>query len=479
MDKLAERLVQVVPSERQLRWHELEFYSFIHFGINTFYNREWGNGKEDPAMFNPTELDTDQWIRSLKAAGIKAAILTCKHHDGFCLWPSKYTEHSVKNSPYKNGKGDIVKEMAESCKKYGLKFGVYLSPWDMHEESYGDSPRYNDYFINQLTELLTEYGGLFSVWFDGACGEGPNGKRQQYDWERYYSVIRKLQPEAVIAISGPDVRWCGNEAGHCRASEWNVVPKRLSLQNYVAERSQKEDDSSFREREVTQQDEDLGSREILKDEKEIIWYPSEVDTSIRPGWFYHEEEDDKVRSLESLLDIYYNSVGGNATLLLNVPPSKRGLIHENDAARLKEIGDYINKTFSNCITGSANITASSQEEDHTAENIKTEDINFYKAPNGEERVTLTFEYETEQSINHVVLRENLALSQRIEEFEIIAETSLGLKKIYEGTVVGSRKICVFDEVKTRKIILNILASRVSPTLRFVGIYTSNKGDGCN
>lgn len=471
MDKLAERLIKIVPSARQLKWHELEFYSFIHFGMNTFYNSEWGNGKENPAMFNPTELDTDQWISSLKAAGIKAAILTCKHHDGFCLWPSKYTEHSVKNSPYKQGKGDIVKEMAESCKKYGLKFGVYLSPWDMHDERYGDSPKYNDYFVSQLTELLTAYGEIFSVWFDGACGEGPNGKRQSYDWQRYYSAIRELQPEAVIAVSGPDVRWCGNEAGHCRASEWNVVAEKLSLPDYVAENSQKEDDAAFREKKYSFQDEDLGSRYALKDEKSLIWYPAEVDTSIRPGWFYHEEEDDKVKSLEHLMDIYYNSVGGNASLLLNIPPDKRGLIHENDVLRLKEIGEYIRKAFSDCITPKSKITASSQHNDYPVENVKTEDSNFYKACDGQERVTLTFEFEAKEIVKHVVLMEKLALSQRIEAFNIIAETDSGPKMIYEGTVVGSRKICKFHAVETKKITLNIIASRISPTLRYVGIYT--------
>ncbi len=207
MKTLVERLVEVVPSKRQLDWHELEFYSFIHFGMNTFCDREWGQGDEEPARFNPTELDTDQWIKSLKEAGIRAAILTCKHHDGFCLWPSKYTEYSVKNSPYKEGKGDIVREVAKSCKKYSIKFGVYLSPWDRHDKRYGNSAAYNEYFINQLTELLTEYGEVFSVWLDGACGEGANGRKQVYDWESYYRLIRKLQPHAVITICGPDVRW--------------------------------------------------------------------------------------------------------------------------------------------------------------------------------------------------------------------------------------------------------------------------------
>lgn len=470
MNTLVKKLIEVVPSERQLRWHELEFYSFIHFGMNTFYDREWGNGEEDPARFNPTHLDTDQWIKSLKAAGIKAAILTCKHHDGFCLWPSKYTEHSVKNSPYKQGKGDIVREMSESCKKYGLKFGVYLSPWDRHDKRYGDSERYNEYFMNQLTELMIGYGELFSVWFDGACGEGPNGKKQEYDWENYYKLIRKLQPNAAITICGPDVRWCGNEAGSCRKSEWNVVPRSLSIPDGVAEKSQKEDDDSFRERTVLWDDEDLGSREVLKDETDLIWYPAEVDTSIRPGWFYHAEEDDKVKTLDHLLDIYYNSVGGNASLLLNIPPDKRGLIHENDVKRLKEMGDYLKETFSNCITPEAIITATSEDGEYIASHIKDENNDFYKACDGVEQVTLDFEFEESKLIHHVVLKENLRYSQRIEAFEVLAKTSEGIKKIYEGTVVGSRKICKVEELETNKIMINILASRNSPTLKFVGIY---------
>lgn len=470
MNTLADKLIEVRPSKRQLEWHELEFYSFIHFGMNTFYDREWGNGDEEPALFNPTELDTDQWISSLKEAGIKAAILTCKHHDGFCLWPSKYTEHSVKNSPYKQGKGDIVKDMAESCKKYNIKFGVYLSPWDRHDERYGDSPAYNEYFMNQLTELLTEYGELFTVWFDGACGEGSNGKKQIYDWESYYQLIRKLQPNAAIAICGPDVRWCGNEAGDCRQSEWNVVPKCLTIPDSVAEKSQQTDDESFRERKIEWDDADLGSREVLKDEKDLVWYPAEVDTSIRPGWFYHTEEDDKVKSLEKLIDIYYHSVGGNATLLLNIPPDRRGLIHENDVARLKEMGEYLEKTFANCITQEATIAATSEEENHNAECVKQEDNTFYKACDGNEEVTLTLEFEEKKTIHHIVLQEQLSCSQRIEAFEILAQTEKGAQKIYEGTVVGSKKICKIEEIETNKIIINILASRNSPTLKFVGVY---------
>jgi alpha-L-fucosidase len=218
---------QVSPSERQLRWQEMEFYAFIHFTVNTFTDREWGTGEEDPAIFNPSELSAAQWVQACKAAGMNGLILTCKHHDGFCLWPSQFTEHTVAASPWRNGAGDLVQEVADACREGGLKFGVYLSPWDRHEATYGDSERYNEFFLQQLRELLTNYGDIFCVWFDGACGEGPNGKRQVYDWDAYYALIRELQPEAVISVCGPDVRWCGNEAGHTRESEWSVVPAHM------------------------------------------------------------------------------------------------------------------------------------------------------------------------------------------------------------------------------------------------------------
>ena len=324
------RLIKAIPSERQLTYEKMEFFCFIHFTVNTFTGSEWGDGKEDVSIFNPTELDARQWVKTAKDAGMKGLILTCKHHDGFCLWPSKYTEHSVKNSPYKNGNGDIVREVSEACKEFGLKFGVYLSPWDRNNSSYGKGKEYDDYYVNQLIELLTEYGELYTIWLDGACGEGANGKIQKYDWNRYYKVMRELQPNAVISISGPDVRWCGNEAGEVRESEWSVVAKDMTDPSITAELSQHEDNEEFRDRPLDETQSDLGSRERLKNEKELVWYPAETDVSIRPGWFYHEEEDDKVRSFENLKDIYLKSVGGNTTLLLNIPPMKNGKIHEKD-----------------------------------------------------------------------------------------------------------------------------------------------------
>ncbi|MDE7250901.1 MAG: alpha-L-fucosidase [Lachnospiraceae bacterium] len=285
MTDMDKRLIQIVPSSRQLKHQQMEFYSFVHFTVNTFTDKEWGDGTESPSIFNPAKLDARQWTDAIKAAGMKGLILTCKHHDGFCLWPSKYTEHTIAASPYKGGKGDIVKEVSDACREAGLAFGVYLSPWDRNSQYYGQGEVYDDYFVNQLTELLTNYGDIFSVWFDGACGEGANGKKQFYDWDRYCEVVRKLQPDACISVCGPDVRWCGNEAGETRPSEWSVVPERMRDTEKIALKSQQQDEETFRQRKVAAQDLDLGSREILEGEEKLIWYPAEVNTSIRPGWF--------------------------------------------------------------------------------------------------------------------------------------------------------------------------------------------------
>ena len=319
---------RLVPTPQQLAWQQMELTAFLHFGINTFTGREWGDGTEDPALFNPTQLDAEQWVRTLKEAGFKMVLLTAKHHDGFCLWPTKTTAHSVASSSWKNGKGDVVKELRDACDKYDMKFGVYLSPWDRNAACYGDSPKYNEFFIQQLTELLSNYGEVHEVWFDGANGEGPNGKKQVYDWDAFYKTIQKLQPKAVMAIMGDDVRWVGNEKGIGRETEWSATV----LTPGIYSRSEKNN----KQLGVFGKAQDLGSRDILGNATELFWYPSEVDVSIRPGWFYHQEEDSKVKSLKHLTDIYFQSVGYNSVLLLNIPPDRRGLINEADVTRLKQ-----------------------------------------------------------------------------------------------------------------------------------------------
>ena len=349
------RLTAVVPSARQLEWQKLEYYAFIHYGMNQFTGQEWGSGSEDPLMFDPQSLDTDQWCDCIVKAGMKAVIITAKHHDGFCLWDTKYTDHSVMNSPYGQ---DIIAQLARSCKKAGLKLGIYLSPWDRHERSYGSGKDYDDFFCGQLKELLTGYGDIFCIWLDGACGEGPNGQKQLYDWERYYTVVREYQPQAVISVCGPDVRWCGNEAGQCRKSEWSVVTRSMADNEKIASLSQQEDDETFRKRLIPTDNEDLGSREVLQNETDLIWYPAEVNTSIRPRWFYHTEEDSQVKPLSELQGIYINSVGGNASFLLNIPPHPDGYIASQDVKRLEEMGNWIRESFSKDLLAGASMHVS-------------------------------------------------------------------------------------------------------------------------
>ncbi len=469
--ELDKKLVKCAPSARQLAVEEMEFYAFAHFTVNTFTDKEWGDGTEPESVFNPTELDADQWVDALKSAGIKGLILTCKHHDGFCLWPSAYTEHSVKNSPYKDGQGDVVREVSDACARGGIKFGVYLSPWDRNAQVYGQGEPYDTYFCNQLTELLTQYGPLFTVWFDGACGEGPNGKKQVYDWDRYYALIRKLQPDAAIAISGPDIRWCGNEAGDTRESEWSVLPTSLNLQDEVAANSQTSDDASFREKKISEMDRDLGSRSLMQHANGLNWRPSETDTSIRPGWFYHDHEDDKVRSVETLIDIWYRTVGGNSTLLLNIPPDRRGLFHEVDVERLRGMGEYIRKTFAHNLAEDAVITADSDNGYDLPENVKTDSYDtYYKPFDGENTVTLNVKLSETKTVTHVVIKECIPYSQRIEKFAVDAKVGGEWVTVTSGTTVGYKKIAKFDAVETDEIRIRILDSRVCPIISFVGIY---------
>ncbi|WMJ86556.1 alpha-L-fucosidase [Anaerocolumna sp. MB42-C2] len=471
MKEIDNRLVLTVPSERQLNYQELEFYSFVHFTVNTFTDKEWGDGTENPAIFNPEKLDAKQWVDSIKAAGMKGLILTCKHHDGFCLWPSKYTEHTVAASPYKDGRGDIVKEVSQACQDTGIAFGVYLSPWDRNNKTYGQGKEYDDFFVHQLEELLTNYGEVFTVWFDGACGEGPNGKKQIYNWDRYYEVIRSLQPGACISVCGPDVRWCGNEAGDTRTSEWSVVPKRARDTEKIAENSQQKDDDFFRQRKISAHDSDLGSRSILEQEKDLIWYPAEVNTSIRPGWFYHENEDDKVKPLSKLIHIYNNSVGGNATFLLNIPPTKDGLFYENDVKRLYEIGSYLKKAYGKNLMDKAELKADSDMSGFEIEHVRADQYDtYFRTKDGETNCTIQLKWGEKVLVNHIVLKENIRLSQRIEKFMVQALIDGNLKTIYEGTIVGHKKIIPIDNISTSEIIIYILDARVAPTLSFLGVY---------
>ena len=444
MSELDQRLVRVVPSERQIALQRMEIYAFWHFTVNTFTNREWGDGTEDPAVFNPAHFDPRQWARAVKAAGMTGAILTCKHHDGFCLWPSRHTDHTVAASPWRGGRGDAVREVADACREAGLRFGVYLSPWDRHNPLYGTGRPYDDYFIAQLTELLTGYGDIFAVWLDGACGEGANGKKQYYDWERYYGTIRRLQPEACIHVCGPDIRWCGNEAGDTRPSEWSVVPRRTMDTEKVASLSQQTDDASFRQRPIRAQDRDLGSRETLRDESDLIWYPAEVNTSIRPGWFWHPEEDDQVRPLDELIHIYEHAVGGNATFLLNIPPTSEGLLHEKDVRRLEAFGAYLRDAYGQDLTVDAQVTLSADE--------------------------VILRWPGPRRFRRVVLQENIRFSQRVERFAVDIETPDGWQEIYTGTVIGYKRIVTLPETAASALRVRITDCRCEPMLACVRVY---------
>ncbi len=318
-----------VPTPAQLRWHRDELAMFLHFGVNTFTNREWGDGTESPSIFNPAALDARQWARTARAAGFRAMILTAKHHDGFCLWPTKTTQHSVAASPFRGGRGDVVREFVDACRAEGLRAGLYLSPWDRNHPAYGDSPRYNDVYVAQLTELLTQYGPVAEVWFDGANGEGPNGKRQVYDWPRFFAHVKRLQPGTVIfSDAGPDVRWCGNEKGTAGDPNWAMVnPARVPYPGADGP--------------------DIIDALQHGDADGTVWRPAEVDVSIRPGWFNHPAENDSVRSVDNLVDLYFTSVGRNGKLLLNVPPTTDGLLHPTDVERLAGMRRALDQLFAN------------------------------------------------------------------------------------------------------------------------------------
>lgn len=465
MQQIIYKAANLVPSKRQFNWQQYELTAFLHFGINTFTDKEWGDGSEDPKLFNPSQLNAEQWVRICKDAGFKLVILTAKHHDGFCLWPSKYTEHSVKNSPWKNGKGDVVKEVANACKKYGLHFGIYLSPWDRNSKLYG-TDAYNNYFVNQLTELLTHYGKIDEVWFDGANGEGPNGKKQVYDFERWYQLIRKLQPQAVIAIMGPDVRWVGTETGRGRETEWSVVPVDVQSQQSIADNSQT---SVVFKPKGDMREDILGSRDKIENAKALVWYPAETDVSIRLGWFYHEKENDKVKTPKELNDIYFSSVGRNGVLLLNIPPNKKGLIQAEDSLHLMQWRTIINNTFKTNLTSSASIKVSNGK---SAKALVDSNYDTYWTTVSAKDTTaeIVFTFPQQQTFDVLLLQENIKIGQRIENF--VAEYWDGKEWVQfaDGTTVGYKRLLRFSPVSTDKVRVKILSSRLNPTLSEVGFY---------
>lgn len=476
VDEKVKKYVSIVPTTVQKSIQRDGFNVFVHYGLNTFANKEWSDGTISPEVFNPTEQNTDQWAGLFKHIGAKGVILTAKHHDGFCLWQTKTTEYSIKNSPYKDGKGDVVKELSDSCRKFGLKFGVYLSPWDRNSEYYG-TDKYDDYYCAQLTELLTGYGDIFCVWLDGACGAEADGKKkQEYDFERYFALIRKLSPKTVISNCGPDVRWVGNEGGYARKSEWNVIPVMDSRQKTI-ESSQKTENQNMK-RALDCMTVDLGSRKVLEGFNEYMWSPAEVDVSVRPGWFYHKNQDMRVRSVNNLTRIYLNSVGGNSLLLLNVPPDTTGRINDADVAKLLKFSEKISVAFSKPLS-IKEITAPKHEGSNKIRNVlvysynkNSYDANSYYTP---AEVSDSYEIELTldgiHKVDKVRLVENTAFSQRVEKFRIYAYVGEKWSEVYSGTTIGYNRIALLNKVvKTDRLKIVIEECRDKPYIEYICAY---------
>lgn len=452
-----------LPTQKQVDWHEMEFYAFVHFSLNTFTNKEWGYGDESPKLFNPTSLDVRQWARIAKEAGMQGIILVAKHHDGFCLWPSAYTERSVKNSPWKNGKGDLVKELAAACKEYDLKLGLYLSPWDRNHAEYG-KPAYITYFRNQLKELLTNYGDVFEMWFDGANGGdgyygGANETRkintlEYYNWDETYKLIYKAAPKTLVWGVGPsEARWIGNEDGRAGKTNWSLLRQKDELAGKVHY-------TEFMS----------GHADGEK------WVPGEADVSIRPGWFYHAVEDDKVRSLDEMVDIYYESIGRNANLLLNLPVDRRGLVHKNDETRLKELVATIKEDFKTELLASAKVTASNNRgnsNEFAAKNATDGNKDTYWATDDNVKTaSIVFDFEKSTAINRILLQEYIKLGQRIKAFTVEAKVAGQWKTIANETTIGYKRILRIDRITASALKINITDSKACIVISNVQAYNA-------
>ena len=449
-----------LPAPRQLAWHDLEFYGFVHFTVNTFTNREWGDGDESPTVFNPTDFDADQIVGAARESGMKGLILTCKHHDGFCLWPSRYTEHSVKHSPFRR---DAVKEISEACGRQGLRFGVYLSPWDRNHKDYG-TPEYLVYYRNQLRELLTEYGPVFEIFFDGANGgDGYYGgayerreidNRSYYEWPNTWQLVRELQPNTVLfSDAGPDIRWVGNERGIAGETCWatqnraDFAPGRADVQ-----------------------------RLNRGDRPGTHWVPAECDVSIRPGWFYHQHEDDQVKTAQQLVDLYYSSVGRGASFLLNLPPDRRGRIHENDARSLREFRRIIDATFATNLAAGARVTASNsrgngRDRRFVAGNVLDGSRITYWATDDEVKTpSLVLDFGQPTTFNVVRIQEYLPLGQRVEAVGVDAWKDGGWSEVAGATSIGNCRLIRGPRITTARVRLRVTQAPVCPAISEVGLF---------
>ncbi len=454
--------VYPLPTASQMAWHEMEMNAFVHFTTNTFTDREWGYGDESNDVFNPTAVNAEQWAKTLQETGFKTMILTCKHHDGFCLWPSEFTEHSVKNSPYKNGKGDIVKEASDACKMYGLKFGVYLSPWDRNRADYGQTS-YLTYYRNQLKELFTKYGPIVEMWFDGANGGdgyygGAREKRKingatYYDWPKTLDLVRSMSPNVIFfSDAGPGVRWVGNERGIAGETNWNTI----TTDTLYAGKG--------------------GIEKLLNtgqaDGKN--WIPAEVDVSIRPGWFYHAKEDSLVKTPEKLLSIYLSSVGRGSTLLLNIPPDRRGLFHENDVKSLRGFAELLKKEFGNNLAANAKVSADTyrgnQKKFAPANLTDGNKETYWTTDDAITTGSVVITLAKSQTIKYILLQEYIKLGQRVQSFTVEVWKDNYWEKIAAATTIGYKRILKIDPIAAQKIRVTITQSKACPILSNIELY---------
>ena len=448
-----------LPSDRQLAWHEMEYYMFAHFTVNTFTDKEWGYGDEKETVFNPSELDCRQWAKAASDAGMKGIIITAKHHDGFCLWPSEFTEHSVRNAGWKGGSGDVVMELRKACDEYGLKFGVYLSPWDRNSAVYGTA-QYLEYYRNQLRELLTKYGDIFEVWFDGANGgDGYYGGTREmrridnktyYDWPNTHKIVRDLQPSAVMfSDAGPDIRWVGNESGMGSLTNWCLLKKDGMYPggDFAKILGEGHEDGNY-------------------------WVPAEVDVSIRPGWFYHQSQDSLVRSPENLMELYYSSVGRNSNLLLNVPPDRRGLLNENDVKSLLAFRELREKEFATELAGSKPADATDcRGKNYKASNVNDGDPDTYWSASDDTRsASVTIRLGAPVEVNRILIQEYIRLGQRVSRFSVHARKDGEWVKVTEGTTIGHKIIRKFPVISATEVKVTIDDAKACPVISNIELY---------
>jgi alpha-L-fucosidase len=423
-----------LPTKQQLAWHEMEFYLFIHFGPNTFTDKEWGHGDEPEDIFNPTQLDCRQWARIAKQAGAKGIIITAKHHDGFCLWPSKYSRHTVRESKWKNGKGDVLKELSQACKENGLKFGVYISPWDRNHPKYG-TVEYNDVYVNTMKEIFANYGSIWELWWDGANGEGPNGRKQVYDWDRFKKTVKTISPRTVVFSDvGPNIRWVGNEKGIAGITNWNYL-----------------DTIGFTPGLGAPSTDTLNTGNTFGK----AWIPAECDVSIRPGWFYHAIEDDKVKNGDQLFDLYLKSVGRGSNLLLNIPPDRRGLIHENDSAALMAFKKLREESFSKNLLNDAKAYWEISEEAFLKDGVDYRALDKKAGVYSINEQSFLVQLPSPKPVNCIVLREAIHLGQSIENFKIVLFNNTQIVNEINGTTIGRKRIVTFpvQTITSFKVIL--------------------------